>query len=427
MAHSFKFQNNFRLGVATASTQIEGSAPASNWLTWAEQGHIKDGSSPTNAGGHWKKWKEDANLMQKMGLQIYRMSIDWARVEPEPHHFDTQVLQRYLDEILYLKKVGIETLVTLHHFSNPKWFEEIGGWAKKANAKYFLEFAEKTVELLYPQVQEFVTFNEPNVYTVFGYFYGDFPPGKKSLWLTSRVLSVLAATHIRLYIVLHQRYPNIKIGIAHHLRVYRAKRLWNPFHHLFKFGIKHFFNTTISKAFVLGRFGLFIRNLGHFPRGEYADFWGINYYSRSTVSSFADGVKQPAPINDLGWEIYPKGIAQVCKTAYRLLPRPLFITENGTCDNRDTFRSKYLYDHLRVIAKAQAKLPIERYYHWCFCDNFEWLEGESARFGLVHMDYTSQKRTIKSSGKFFSKIISQHGVNERMYAKYAKKQVYPTN
>ena len=148
----------------------------------------------------------------------------------------------------------------------------------------------------------------------------------------------------------------------------------------------------------------------------------IHYYTRSTVSRFDDGVRADAPKNDLGWEIYPEGLIRCAAKMYGLLKRPIYITENGTCDNTDAFRCRYLYDHLKVI--AESDLPIERYYHWCFCDNFEWIEGESARFGLVHVDYESQQRTIKRAGKFFAALIQAGGVNQELYDEYVKEQKY---
>jgi beta-glucosidase len=156
--------------------------------------------------------------------------------------------------------------------------------------------------------------------------------------------------------------------------------------------------------------------------GEYADFLGLNYYTRATISGLADGTRAGVPVNDLGWEIYPEGIARCARIAHNILPRPIYITENGTCDNSDSFRCRFIYDHLKAL--SDSGLPIERYYHWCFTDNFEWCEGESARFGLVHVDYPTQKRTIKKSGIFFSDIIKHRGINDKMFNEYIKPQEY---
>ena len=148
------------------------------------------------------------------------------------------------------------------------------------------------------------------------------------------------------------------------------------------------------------------------------------YYTRSTVSGPADGVADGCPVNDLGWEIYPQGIVEVSRKLYRLLPRPIWITENGTCDNADRFRSRYIAEHLAAL--CGSNLPIERYYHWCFCDNFEWVEGCSARFGLVHVDYATQRRTVKDSGDFYRQVIENGGVSEDLWQRYCGGE-YPVN
>jgi beta-glucosidase len=182
------------------------------------------------------------------------------------------------------------------------------------------------------------------------------------------------------------------------------------------------FQSLIVRACLLGRFNLlFTRYCGVKP-GEYADFLGLNYYTGTTVSTMANGIREGVSLNDLGWEIYPKGIVRCARKLYHLLPRPIYITENGTCDNNDSFRCRYIYDHLKAL--SDSGLPVERYYHWCFTDNFEWLEGESARFGLVHVDYETQKRTIKKSGRFFSAIIQDGGVSDALYDEYVAPQKY---
>ena len=172
----------------------------------------------------------------------------------------------------------------------------------------------------------------------------------------------------------------------------------------------------------LGEFPFPLKNFGHFPKGEYTDFIGMNYYSRSTVSGISDGVRENSPRNDLDWEIYPEGLVECARELYELLPRPIWVTENGTCDNDDRFRCRYLYDHLKAL--SESGLPFERYYHWCFCDNFEWVEGNSSCFGLVRVEKESRKREIKRSGHFYSGVIKNGGVTEELYDEYVAKQEY---
>jgi len=128
-------------------------------------------------------------------------------------------------------------------------------------------------------------------------------------------------------------------------------------------------------------------------------------------------------VNDLGWEIYPAGIVEAARKVYELLPRPIYITENGVCDNTDRFRARYIAEHLQAVCGSD--LPIERYYHWCFCDNWEWVEGFTARFGLVHVDFDTQERTVKRSGEFYRRVIAEGGVSEALYQAFCDVP-YPT-
>jgi beta-glucosidase len=151
-------------------------------------------------------------------------------------------------------------------------------------------------------------------------------------------------------------------------------------------------------------------------KGKYYDFIGINYYTRSTVSGIGDGVREGCFKNDLGWEIYHEGLTLLSEGLWKKYSAPIFVTENGTCDNNDSFRSLFLYEQLKNISETENH--IERYYHWSIMDNFEWREGESARFGLVHIDYTTKERTLKKSGKLYKSIIENHGVTDEAYNEY---------
>lgn len=425
----FTLPDGFLLGVATCATQIEGGNCTHSWSDWADRGGVKDGTNPQRANDHWNRYQEDTCLMSDLKIQLYRFGVEWARIEPVMGVFDEGSIAHYREELRCLKEAGIKPLLTLHHFTNPMWFEQCGGFEKLENKKYFLRFIEKAVRSFGDLVSEYITINEPNVYATNGYFFGSWPPGKRSFSQSMRVMSVLTACHIEAYRLIHQvrtelGYSDTKVSFANHLRVFSPKNPKNILHKLSAHLLETCFQTAMTKAMCLGRFSFPISNPAHLKTGVYADFSAVNYYTRSTVSGFADGVCHDAPINDLGWEIYPDGIVACAKMMLRILPnRPIYITENGTCDNSDAFRCRYLYEHLKAI--ADSGLPITRYYHWCFIDNFEWAEGESARFGIVYLDYPTQSRTIKQSGVFYRKIIENHGVTEAMYNTYVSGIQYP--
>ena len=415
------------LGAASAATQIEGGGFSHTWSDWYQKGHIKDGSDPARACDHLNRWKEDIDLMSEMGISIYRFSIEWARIEPEKGNYDMAAVEWYRRLLEYMKEKGISPLVTLHHFTNPLWFEKAGGFAEPANIPVFLGFVEYAVRQLGDLACEYVTINEPNVFAVMGYHAGVFPPGKCSMRMAFKVQSVMASCHIQAYDLIHNvrsemGYSDTKVGFAHHARVFVPKCKCNLWYRLCTCLVSRMFQGVLTRACLLGHFVFPLKKYGKIRRGQYSDFLGLNYYTRSTVSSLADGTRKGVAHNDLGWEIYPEGIAKCAEDLYKLLKKPVYITENGTCDNNDTFRCRYIYDHLKAL--VDSNIPIERYYHWCFTDNFEWCEGESARFGLIHIDYQTQKRTIKKSGQFYSAMIKNKAVTSDMYDEFVTPQKY---
>ena len=422
-----RFPENFLLGVSSAAAQIEGGEVGSNWNDWYHRGYIKDGSNPAVADDHWNRWKEDCDLMAAMGMRVCRLGLEWARLVPERGKPSQEAIRRYREELSYLRGRDIRPLVTIHHFSNPMWFEEKGAFAKRENLEDFLDFVRLCGESFGDLVGDWITINEPNVYATNGYCFGLWPPGRKSYLQTFHVMENMAYCHIRAYGMLHEiradmGYTDTFVGFANHVRVFDPKNPKNPVHRLLARSAEWLFQGALTLAMGTGRFRLPLRNRWHVKPGEYCDFNGVNYYTRSTVSGLADGVREGSPCNDLNWEIYPEGLVRCAEKLQKVLPRPLWVTENGTCDNDDRFRAKYIYDHLAAI--CASGLPFERYYHWCFCDNFEWLEGYSARFGLVHIDYETQKRTVKRSGEFYAGMIAAGGVTEEAFAEYVAKEAY---
>jgi beta-glucosidase len=417
----FKLKDDFVLGVATASMQIEGGEVNSNWNDWYSKGNISDGSNPAISTQHYELWESDAQLLNSLGIKDYRMSLEWSRIQPNESTFDENVIEHYVKEITFLKELGIKCLVTLHHFSNPMWFENKGGFTILANNKFFLAFVEKVVERFGTLVDEYITINEPNVYAVMGYMIGVFPPGLKSIKTAKKVMQNLASAHIDAYNLIHTINKDAKVSFAHHLIAFVPKKK-NIKDKICTSIFEKLFQTDLTNAMFLGKFSSFIKNVGKHKKGQYIDFIGLNYYTRSAVSGLSRGTIENSFISDLGWEIYPKGLIECAEKLYRVLKLPIYITENGVCDKSDAFRSKYIYEHLREITKSD--LPIQRYYHWCFIDNFEWAEGMSAKFGIVEVDINTQKRTVKRSGYFYSDVIKAKEINEEIYNKYIRDEEY---
>lgn len=409
--NAFSFPENFSLGVASAATQIDGDCKDSNWYDWYQKGHIKDGSDPNVTTMHRKYMREDTELMASMGIRHYRFGLEWSRIEPREGEFSDEEFGKIRAELMLLKEHGISALVTLHHFSNPMWFEDMGGFMCENYLEIFLRYVAKVVEKLGDLIDEYITINEPNVYAVSGYIAGGdaFPPGENSKSKAVEVMNRMGVCHRRAYELIHQMreakgYTDTKVGFAHHMRAFAPYNAGNPWHRVCCSLSKYLFQGKINKTYLLGTAR---------DRGVYADFLAVNYYSRTASKGLEDNTFKGVPVNDLGWEIYPHGIVECCSDLHKILPNlSIYITENGTCDNTDAFRRRYLYDHLKAL--SESGLPVTRYYHWCFVDNFEWVEGFSARFGIVELSTETMERKIKKSGEFFKQMIENKGVTEEM-------------
>ena len=405
---------SLELGVATAATQIEGGDADTNWRHWAEQpGRVKDGSTPARAADHWNRVDQDIAILKELGITHYRMGLEWARIEPEPGAFDTSAIAHYRNELTALRDAGITPLVTLHHFNNPWWLEQRGGWTIKRSITSFLRYTKRIVVELKDLVDEWITINEPNVYATRSYVFGDWPPGHRSLPEAMSVMSNLAEGHIRAYSLIHAIQSSAKVGVAHHLRVFDPANRFNPIDRIGAQAYAYLFQGAMMDAMAYGRFRLPLRGSKGVQPGKYYDFTGINYYTRSWVSGVKEGTRPNAPVNDLGWEIYPEGMTRVLKLVAKHSPGPIYITENGTPDTSDSFRPRFLYDHLSAI--ADSGVPVQRYYHWCFTDNWEWIEGEVPRFGLVSLDYDTQERSIRESGHMYADMITHNGLTDEAY------------
>ncbi|MDR3643447.1 MAG: family 1 glycosylhydrolase, partial [Clostridia bacterium] len=265
--------------------------------------------------------------------------------------------------------------------------------------------------------------NEPNVYVGNGYFFGSWPPGKKSLRLMVKVYKNMTLCHIAAYKAIHEVRRKMKfpgktmVGVANHVCIFVPYDRRSPLDRIAAAVARLVLQDSVVAMMTRGEVPLPLRPFIHMKRGDYYDFIGVNYYQRRAMHfrGFKDDVLPGVPKNDLGWEIYPEGLEMLCRKYYRRYRVPIWITENGTCDNTDSFRARYIADHLAAVKRAaDGGAKVERYYHWSIIDNFEWAEGESARFGLIYCDYETQRRTVKKSGRIYGEICEAGGVTEEI-------------
>lgn len=430
----FKLPPDFLMGSATSGFQTEGGDRNNSWYTWCgTPGRIKDGTSCYRADDHWNRYAEDIAIMKELNHDVYRMGVEWSRIEPEQGHFDQTAIEHYRNEIELLLMNGIKPLVTLHHFSNPNWLEQADGWANPQIVRYFTEYTRYVVNQLGDLVSDWVTINEPNVYLVCGYLQGIWPPGKTDFLLLFKILRSMIEAHISSYQEIHKiRYErdfkgDTLVGVAFHLLLFEAEGglLKNKLPTRL---CRYLFQDLFLDGFASGKMR-FPLGFGGYPfgMGKYLDFLGVNYYTRNLIrfswnpmNLFGNLiVKENAPVSDVGSEIYPEGIYDVCHSCYNKYKLPIFITENGLCDADDTRRTRFIYNHLQQIVRLIGEgIPVKRYYHWSLLDNFELEQGECARYGLVANNFETQERTIRKSGRFYAEVCREKAVTQEMIRQY---------
>lgn len=413
MNRTFLFPEGFLWGSASSAFQVEGGCTCHDFYDWACKGRVKDGTNPVDAVHFWKYYKKDIALMKRMNHNAARIGLEWARIEPEEGRFDDEVVRHYRSILLEMGKAGIKPMVTLHHFANPMWFAAIGGWARRRNVAYFRRFAEKAVRLLGDLVEVWITINEPAVYATMAYLFGEFPPGMKNPFLAFRVMGNMARAHTMLYDIIHdiyrqKRWGEAKVGVAKHLRTFDPARENSVLDRFAAWLPDRYFNNHFLRA--ISR------------RKRTMDIFGINYYSGDLVRFPMKMLSRASlPKNKLGWDIYPEGFYRVLKRYYDKYRLPIYVTENGTCDENDELRPGFILDHLYQIHRAVKEgVNVAGYYHWSTTDNFELVDGIMSRFGLVHVDHGDprRRRTLKKSGELYAKIAGANGITEPVVKAY---------
>ncbi len=402
---SLHFPHGFLWGAATSAHQVEGWNDNSDWWDWEHRaGTIADGQLSGRAADHYHKFHQDFDTVQELAQNIHRLSIEWSRIEPSMGNFDQEQIDHYIAVLSDLKERGIQTMVTLHHFTNPKWFAKMGGFEKRQNVELFLRYVKRVVLDLQPYVDYWITINEPNVYVLMSYMLGLWPPGKTNKLAGYRVFKHLALAHKRAYHLIHDliRSTDVRVGYANNVISFAPEN-----HHSLIEWFAVRFMDWIWNHFFIER-----------TKGTH-DFLGMNYYvhrrlrrSRlGKISDLVDGVDEGREQSDLDWEVFPPGLydALLDMHEYHL---PIFITENGISTVNDDRRSRYIVSYLKELYHAiQNGVDVKGYLYWSLLDNFEWDKGFKARFGLVEVDFASLDRRIRTSAYVYKRICKENAIH----------------
>ena len=444
-----RFPEGFHWGVATASYQIEGAWDAegkgeSVWDRFAHvSGRVRNGDTGDVACDSYHRWREDVALLREMNLTSYRFSIAWPRVLPQGsgavNRRGLDYYSRLTDALL---DAGIRPFPTLYHWDLPQALEEKGGWPSRDTAGRFADYAQVVVEALGDRIREWMIFNEPSIFTTMGYLVGIHAPGRRDpeAWLRAGHTVNLAQGEA--FRAMRAARPGLAIGTAFNMSACEpagdsqedadAAERWH-----------RLLNLWYLEPALRGRYPEVFQNGTPFERmgvrdGDFErmraplDFLGINLYTRCLVRAHpqdALGVGATAvgpvggsdgPRTDFGWEVWPKALHDVVVRISRDYDRPAIeITENGCsyADGpgpdgaiRDHRRIEYFEGYLEALHRAiEAGADVRGYHAWTLLDNFEWGEGFAQRFGMVWVDFATQDRRVKESGRWYGRVAAENG------------------
>jgi beta-glucosidase len=422
--HLLPFPANFAWGVSTSAHQVEGGNCNNQWSAWEEQGRIKSGDHAGLACDWWRNAEQDFDRAQEIGINALRLSVEWSRIEPEEGRWDRAAVARYREMLAGLRRRGVRPFVTIHHFTNPRWFEAKGAFAAPASVFLFQRYTQRVVEELGDLCSDWATFNEPNVYTSLGYFLGEFPPGKRGHVLEAALVTRnLCLAHAAAYRTIHSLQAHGNVGWAQHFMVFKPRRQQSAIDRWLAAFVDRRFNDNFAESILLGRAPFPLNKLGETLAEvrDTCDYIGINYYSRLRAGLALDSphtlffrltVPPHKPQGDRGVEVpygeaYPKGLR---RAAERFAPyqKPIYILENGVPDREDRIRPWLMRAAVKQMRKLLAEgVDLRGYFHWSLTDNFEWNEGWHLRFGLIELDPDTQARKPRPSAELYAQIIRE--------------------
>lgn len=422
--------HDFFFGVSNAAFQVEGSPVDSDWREWTRRTHpdgtprISDRTDAERVTDFWNRYDEDFRIAQEAGLNAFRISVAWERIEPRPGVWDEEALAHYERMIVAMRKRGLEPFVTLHHYVLPLWVAKEGGVSWDGFPARFGEFSKRVVDRLGrapANAAYFMTINEPNILVRFGYLDDHkFPPGVNDASAATRALAGLAKAHIEAYRRIKELgIGSVKVGFAHNWQVFEPLDKNSASDRAIAQKVDWIFNRAFMEAVMTGDinfsmpFGDEIHGTVDLPdRKPALDYLGIQNYGRSYVTASEEKPgyvlsEGGGPKNDLGWELVPEALYLAVKQSARY-GFPVIVTETGLADSQDRMRPEYLKWNFEALRRLMAeKVDIFGYIHWSLTDNFEWAFGLGPRFGLVEIDYATLERKPRPSLSAYAALVKK--------------------
>jgi beta-glucosidase len=414
--------SRFFLGVASSAYQTEGGNH-NDWSAW-EGGrfpdgrpHVADGASAARAADSWNLWRQDVRAVQELGANMYRLGVEWSRLEPTEGGWDEAAAAHYaevLDALRAAQPQRVIPMLNLWHFTLPAWVAAKGGWEWPGAPAAFAAFAARVADRFGDRVDWWCTLNEPNVYAAKAYLTAEWPPEVADPRRAARVLAALLQAHAAAAAALRAHDHAVAeggvpahVGLAHSVRLFDPASAWNPLDRLVADAADAFFNRAVVDAVATGEIRIHIPRAVDLDvpapglRGSF-DYLGINYYTRDLLSARLRGVVAagagdrrpfvavPHPEHartDMDQEIYPEGFYRVL-TRFGAYGWPVLVTENGMADRTGERRPAFIREHVYALDRARADgVRIIGYLYWSLTDNFEWAHGYRGRYGLYAIDF----------------------------------------
>ena len=369
----------FLWGMATSAYQVEGGILNCDWAEAAREGKVPKAG---RACDHYNRFESDFDIAASLGANAERISLEWARIEPEEGKFDEAAVVHYRKVLEALRRRNLIPMVTAWHFSLPLWFSRRGGFLQKDAENIFARYCRFVAERLGGHAGLWLTMNEPMVYASAGYMKGAWPPFRKNPIAFLRAVRALLRAHRASYAAMKAARPSIKVGIAKNNVFFESDI--NPLNIAMRACADWFWNHR------------FLRKLEGCQ-----DFIGLNHYRHHKFGASKEE-RAAAVYSDTGWEVHPASLYR-CLAALKSYGIPIYVTEHGIADAADTRRAGFLRLAFLSLRRAREEgVDVRGYFYWSLLDNYEWAEGFSKRFGLVAVNYDTLERTVRASASVFA-------------------------